>query len=261
MMKNKILCWLGGFFFCLCSCHEVDYQMFDEPAAVQFGKANEERNYTFVYRTSDILKDTVYLRVYLAGKPTGEPRYFRLRQVPVVKWDYLYDKFGIVVDSVQVETRQAKENIHYLPLPEEVLCIASDSVGCSIPVILLRDTSLQNHEYHLSLRLEGMGDLKQGEFSCLESVIVLSDVLQKPSNWNEVLDVYIGRYSRTKHRLLIDVSGMIWDEKVIESEFGGDVASWFYWQAVLWEAIEDYKLEHGKPLMDENNKEVTCPKF
>lgn len=262
-MKKRLLYAWSCLLLCF-ACQEADYIAFKEPAAVQFGRPEEKQEYTFVFEPSSVIRDTVYIRVCLVGHPSKEYRQFKLMQVPALQWEYKYDKFGVIADSVQVELRQGIENTHFL-LPEDECCvICPDSVGCSVPVIVLRDTSLGTHEHHVCFQLEPTADLQVGESAWLRSDIILSDILQKPTNWDNTdinyASVALGEYSRVKHRFMIDASGLEWNDEILNSQMSfSDLSCCFYWQAFFQKKLAEYiNTElNGKPLIDENGKEVT----
>lgn len=262
-MKIRLIYLWSCLLLCF-ACQEADYIAFEEPAAVQFGKADDKQDYTFVFEPSTVVRDTVHIRVCLVGHPSEDYRHFKLKQVAAVEWKYDYDKYGVITDSILVELRQGIENTHFLSPAEEHCVIAPNSVECNVPVIVLRDTSLETHEYHICFQLEPTADLQVGESAWLRSDIILSDILQKPTNWDNTdinyASVALGEYSRVKHRFMIDASGLEWNDEILNSQMSfSDLSCCFYWQAFFQKKLAEYiNTElNGKPLIDENGKEVT----
>ena len=72
------------------------------------------------------------------------------------------------MDSVVTEKpNKAIPGVHYVPMDdpemENLLVVRADSVTLEVPVILLRDTSLQREEYRLCLQLVATEDFLLGE--------------------------------------------------------------------------------------------------
>ena len=100
--------------------------------------------------------------------------------------------------------------MHYVPMDDPemlpLLVIQPNAVTAEIPVILLRDTTLQKDEYRLCLRLKVTEDFLLGENTELSGTIIFSDRLSKPGFWNSSVErYYFGTYSTRKHEFMIEV--------------------------------------------------------
>ena len=194
------------------SCQEAEYMLFNEVARVQMNESKEIMM-DFFYMDESIQKDTVYLSVHTIGDPESRDRKISLEQITEYDIEYKYDNKGNLVDSVVTEKpNKAIPGVHYVPMDdpemENLLVVKADSVTLEVPVILLRDTSLQREEYRLCLQLVATEDFLLGESEHLSGVIVITDKLSKPSFWDSSVDqYYFGTYSTRKHEFMYEVAG------------------------------------------------------
>ena len=194
------------------SCQEAEYMLFNGAARVQMNES-EEIMMDFFYMDESIQRDTVYLSVHTIGDPEKRDRKVFLEQITEYDIEYEYDNKGNLVDSVVTEKpNKAIPGVHYVPMddPEmkNLLVVRADSVTLEVPVILLRDTSLQREEYRLCLQLVATEDFLLGESEHLSGVIVITDKLSKPSFWDSrVEQYYFGVYSTRKHEFMYEIAG------------------------------------------------------
>ena len=115
-------------------------------------------------------------------------------------------------------------------------------------------------------------ELKSGAKERTELHLVLQNKISKPDHWDVAplyylnLSRYFGTYSDKKYSFIIQVTGNAnftvystlnavtqLDENAISSGMAT------YYQQECKKALEAYNLEHGSPLLDENNNEVVFP--
>ena len=196
----------------LSSCQEAEYMLFNEAARVQMDES-EEIKADFYYMDESIQRDTVYLSIHTIGDPEKRPRRVMLQQITEYDIEYQYDNKGNLVDSVVTEKpNKAVPGVHYVPMDdpemENLLYVQLDSVTLEVPVILLRDASLQEEEYRLCLELVATEDFLLGEHEHLSGTITMADKLSKPSFWTSRVErYYFGAYSERKHEFMYEVAG------------------------------------------------------
>ena len=228
----------------LSSCQEAEYMLFNEAARVQMNES-EEIKADFYYMDESIQRDTVYLSIQTIGDPENRPRRVMLQQITEYDIEYQYDNKGNLVDSVVTEKpNKAVPGVHYVPMDdpemESLLYVQPASVTLEVPVILLRDTSLQREEYRLCLQLVATEDFLLGESEHLSGVIVITDKLSKPSFWNSSVDQYFfGTYSTRKHEFMYEVAG----EKINDEWYNRllqDYAEQTYFRNMFKNALDEY---------------------
>lgn len=262
-MKNIYMLIL--FTALLAGCKEVDYQLFEGESRVQFDKGPDKLTYySFVYISSAATVDTVPVRVCLIGVPMSEDRKFRFVQIPDTEWEYIRDVHGYVVDSVAVRLFQAESGVHFVMPDDDQFVLKADSVFATVPVVVLRDTSLQSKEYRLRFELVATPDLQLGERAMTQTVISITDMLTPPSVWMEGVKAstlqksILGKYSRTKHRLMNDAAGLMWDNDQINACLA-DMSMLTFYIAEFRKALAVYQKENGEPMKDENGEPISFP--
>jgi hypothetical protein len=238
----------------LLSCKE-DVFLYKGARYVQFEKdLDHVTNVSFVYRRADVTRDTAYITVELLGDPVNEPLSFDLVQVEHARWEITYDDFGDVLDSIAIPILQSEENVHHEPLDKTKMVIPPRALSVAVPVVFLRAPSLAAEDRFLRLRVIPGEGLREGTINKLENIIMVADQLVKPSTWNDYSDIF-GAYSRVKHRLMVDVSGLRWDDDTF-AELLPDIFSFQYYIDRFNEELERYEQEHGMAMLDENNEPV-----
>lgn len=226
------------------SCQEAEYMLFNEAARVQMNES-EEIKADFYYMDQSILRDTVYLSIHTIGDPENRPRKIMLQQITEYDIEYQYDNKGNLVDSIVTEkNNKAVPGVHYVPMDdpemENLLYVQPDSVTLEVPVILLRDTSLQREEYRLCLQLVATDDFLLGEHDHLSGVIVMADKLSRPGFWDSrVEQYYFGAYSERKHEFMYEVAGEKIDDEWY-ARLSQDYAEQTYFTNKFKNALDEY---------------------
>ncbi|MEQ2978620.1 DUF4843 domain-containing protein [Butyricimonas faecihominis] len=227
--------WIG--------CQKAEYELFNDVARVQMG-GNDEISVDFFYIDKSIKRDTAYLTVNTIGDPENKFRKIAFKQISEYDIEYTYDNKGNLIDSVVTEKpNKAIPGIHYIPMDdpemESLLVIAPNMVTAQIPIILLRDTSLEREEFRLCLQLEETSDFLLGESKQLSRTILFADKLIKPNKWDQYEDIFWGTYSTRKHAFMTEVIG----QKINDEWFLNirkDYAEKNFWKGKCKEALQEY---------------------
>ena len=214
----------------LSACEENDPKGFVGEDAIYFqlnadnwADTKDSVVYTFAGKSVD--KATVNLLVNLMGLPADHDRIIRLH-----------------VDAANTTAQEGK---HYERLAGEYTLEAGE-MQTVVPVVLLKDVSLTERSYRLTLALDATDELRLGVTQRTVASIVMSNILVKPSYWEAFwMDYMFGPYSRKKHEIFIQVLGHDFPATSAEYSAMGD-----YWQTVMYH-MNNYFTENY-PIYDEN---------
>ncbi len=233
------------------ACSKDEIMTFSDVNRIQFGNVetitnaydtsleDSLQNFTFVYHSSDVTIDTAFFKVFTSGGPVNYDRYFTLNQISV--------------EGVE----NAIEEVHYLPFnesdTEQVQVIKAGEVSSDCGVILLRDPSLQESKVTLLFELVASDEFHLGNEDYLRRKLTITDQLTKPNYWDaSITNYHFGKYSKVKHRFMIDFTGKRWDDDDI-IEVKANYSELLYWDGVLSKALLAYNNEHpNDPLKDED---------
>lgn len=180
--------------------------------------------YSFAGKGVD--QDTLWVRVNLAGEAAREGR-------PVI----------VVVDE---ERTTAEVGLHYEALKAEYE-LPGDSVYVNIPVIIYnKDEALENKQVVIGLALKPSEALELGITERLSCRLLISNMLGKPTYWEQTIKYDFGVYSRRKHELcMIELKR---DFPVESSEYSDQRSMWQVYGAYMSDYFKD-----NYPVKDENN--------
>lgn len=243
------------------SCKEDDSLYYKGESYIQFSQmADDMTSYTFIYSSDDVMNATVELNIDLLGYLSPEIRYFEITQIEHIEWEYIYDDYGNMEDRIKLDRKQAVPGVHYKPISKEELRVDPKATNMTIPLTVLRDASLQENDYYLRLRLVASDDLQLGYERKLEHVIKITDKLMRPRTWGTAITNYfLGEYSVTKHRMMIEVTQMVWEDDVIIALMEDDAMADYY-IGIFKQELARREQEAGGPIKDENNKIITFPR-
>lgn len=248
-----VLAALGGLYAC-----EREYNLYDGGEYLQFGPeesriynssyvmADTTKSFTFVYENSDKLMDTVYFDLYAVGGPKD------------------FDRPFILAQELMSNEMNAEAGVHYVafddPSVTELYTIKAGVSHYLVPIVLLRDTSLQTNTYALKFKLESNEYFQTGDAKLLWRKVNFSDQLIQPTKWTaSITKYYFGKYSKVKHRFMIDSTGQRWDDDFITAT-NKDFGLQKYWIAKVKLAILNYNAEHPDALLtDEDGELVVLP--
>lgn len=249
MRKIIISVVVAGLFI---ACQQDEYMVYEDNARLQFGPAPDKiytqqaewedtlKAFSFLSVAAEKIQDTVYFDIYSIGPVSAVERSYQLEQV--------------MLDSVD----NAVSGLHFKsfddPEVSGLYVIPAYSAHASVPVVLMRDTSLESREYVLKFRIKENKNFKLGDRGKQWRKLVLSDVLLKPTLWM----TNFGTYSKVKHRFMMEQTGIKWDDEYFAS-IKSDVAMLYYWQRKFQELLYNYNHDPENkdvPLRDENGREV-----
>ena len=149
----------------------------------------------------------------------------------------------------------AKPGVHYVAFDDQSLAagyvVPAGATSVQLPVVLLRDESLDAKDYVLRFRVADNGYFRAGLKGGRECTIVISNRLVQPSNWPGE----IGAYSEQKHLWLVEQTGQKWDYDFIYNTLGWsenhttnqnfDAGYWRYYTGWLRELLAAWEEENG----------------
>jgi hypothetical protein len=165
------------------------------------------RSYSFVY-SNEAQVDTVWYTVTTMGYVVNEDRPLELEQL---KSDSIDAVAG--VDYVSFDDTNLKK-MYYIP---------SGAVEAKIPIVVLRNSALSQHDVELWFTFKANGYFTKGYEAQSVAKLVISNKLTRPSNWDLVYDrttgngyldpqYFFGDYGPVKHQFMIDMTGQKWDD-------------------------------------------------
>ncbi|MBD0835436.1 DUF4843 domain-containing protein [Aestuariibaculum suncheonense] len=241
-MTTKILKYTAGLFAILIavtSCSEDAVESWNAQDYIHFD-SNYENFFSFVYAGSEVEKDTVKFRLNIAGNLSSRDRVYKVNQAKSYGFIYEQDEFGNVVDSAFIELpNQAKAGVHFEDFSNKTFVVPADSLGADFEVVLLRDASLKENDYSLSLEVAETEDFKPGNAPTQKVNLAISDKIIEPELWtnfavgNTTVFTVMGYYGKVKHQLLIDATGQRWDDSFIELELTEEYLGFYKNLAVL----------------------------
>lgn len=157
---------------------------------------------SFVYEPEEVTLDTLFINMRVMGFVRD------------------YDR-KISIEQISSEGSQAVPGVHYLPFNDPSLVddyvVKAGFEMVTIPIVVLRDESLQKQEFSLTIKIVENEYFKIGQLSDVQKKITISDILSKPNKWTSTIDKYhFGPWGPVKHRFMIDVSGEKIDDEYID---------------------------------------------
>lgn len=167
------------------------------------------KSYSFIYADDNVMQDTVWIRLTTMGFLSGKDRPFELQQVPAD------DGADAVpgVHYVAFDDPSWKERYLYVPAGENEV---------RVPVVVKKDASLSSETVSLWIKVRENAGFVQGydKYSLLK--ILITNQLVRPSNWTGYMNYYYDAYGPVKHRLMIDATGLKWNDEFIDELFGAN---------------------------------------
>ncbi len=188
----------------LASC-EQELPVYDDPQAYlnfNYSQAKDSvANYSFVFSKGKV-QDTVWVNLITQGFVADHDRVFELQQVATGNNDAVAGKHYVAMDDVRMKP---------------YLKVAAGQTQVSVPVIVLKDASLDDAVYNLRLEVKNNGEFAQGFQNRRYKLVTITNLLSKPTAWSGAMDWYFGQWGRVKHQFFIDVTGENWDDAYINS--------------------------------------------
>jgi hypothetical protein len=214
-IMKQIICYCGFALVVIAGCRKAPYLTYTDIARIQMADTTTQ-SATFVFEPKNIVQDTAYIQVNTIGGITPYDRQVKFIQVIDYSYTYKVDTTTHqIIDSIATEVPfRALPGVHYVDFNDKnmqsLMIVKANEATASIPVILLRDTSLATNTYRLHIQLEESHEFGLGEKIAREKTLVFSDHLERFDSWR--VDSYLapafgwfGKYSVGKHQFMIDV--------------------------------------------------------
>lgn len=220
---------------CFVACSNDDFYYQDEARIRIEGPENytsgtDSLEFSFITYPADTTEITMDIDVYVMGVAAD------------------YDRtanFTVIDDLTTAASTQYS-------LPSSVVVEAGETQAV-LPLVLKRTEDLEDSEVRLYIQVVASDDFEVGVNEQDHLIAIWSDMLTKPSNWDE-LEEYFGSYSDTKYRFMLNNAEGI-------TEFSTDTMTWaelMNYKIKFQNALDEYNAEHpDDPLTDEYGVLVT----
>lgn len=197
--------------------------------------------YSFFLEKSTRVRDTISVSIHAMGIPAGSDRSFRM------------------VQTNAGEENAAQPGVHYVGFDNEEmlphLMIKAGKASVSVPLIVLRDSSMSKQEYRLEIELLPNENFKLGIDTKLRMAFKLSDIAVKPKYWDSNWKKVFGVWGSVKMRFVIDNIGITeFDGKMME------VSEIDYYRTKINRCLEEYNANHDKDLQEADGTKIVFPK-
>ncbi|MBQ8501116.1 MAG: DUF4843 domain-containing protein [Bacteroides sp.] len=168
----------------------------------------ELTSYSFVYVDEAVEEDTVWVTVKTMGFLSDQDRPIELEQV----------KSG---------EKDAQPGVHYVPFDDPELkakyyYIPANEVDRKIPIVVKKDVSLSSESVYLYVTFKDNGYFRSGYPLYSVMRLNISNMLTKPAAWDSYADYFFDKYGPVKHKFMIDVTGLKWDNEFLEAHLYGE---------------------------------------
>jgi hypothetical protein len=231
-MKKCIYILFSIFLGALYSCEKVSLGEYTgEPYVDFFGDDDgnqilQSHEVLFYYKKANVLRDTIYLPLVARAMVPSKDCQVMLRAF-----------FNTAQDGFLSAGKEAVAGVHYVPFDSDemkkLLTFHSGKLLDSIPIILLRDASLKEEMYRLTIRLVDTEDIKatdkreDTDVNHTSVVIYISDRLSQPKNWLDY-GFFLGNYGYSKHDFIVRHSNQKWDYNFIEDISSDEYIKYYY---------------------------------
>lgn len=197
--------------------------------------------YSFFLEKSTRVRDTISVTVNAMGVPSEYDRSFRVGQTNAD------------------EENAAQAGVHYVGFDNEEilphLMIRAGKASVSLPLIVLRDSSMSKQEYRLEIELLPNENFQLGIDTKLKMAFKFSDIAVKPKYWDNSWKKIFGVWGSVKMKFIIDNLGI--------TEFDGrsmEVSEIDYYKTKINRCLEEYNDTHDVDLQEADGKKVVFPK-
>jgi hypothetical protein len=164
------------------SCSKTDELLFDQ-ANLVYVEYQDSSDYTFATSPSTVLIDSIIVNYRIIGTVSPKDR---------------------VINLVPTAATTAKAGYHYKVGPAVV---KANTFVAKVPIYVYRRAGLKDSTLVVALQIKDNEDFKAGFPTRLRYKFTLTDILNKPSNWETTWVSYFGSYSVVKFKFLIAVTG------------------------------------------------------
>lgn len=221
------------------ACEKKELLEYQNDPRIYF--SGDSVTYSFFLEKSTRMRDTISVTVNAMGIPSEFDRTFRIAQTNVE------------------EENAAQPGVHYVEFDNEEILphlkIKAGNASCSVPLIVLRDSSLSKQEYRLKLELLPNENFKLGIDTQLHMLFKLSDIAAKPGYWDSNWKKIFGEWGSVKMKFIIDNLGI--------TEFDGksmEVSEVDFYKTKINKCLQDYNNTHKLDLQEADGTLVVFPK-
>lgn len=208
--------------------------------AGNFDNKSDSINHSFFLLNSDILKDTVLVRINTMGELSSQDR-------PVA-----------IIQTNVGDSAAAVAGVHYVSFDDAslkpLLQVPAGKEYVDIPVVFIRDASLDTLKVRLELALATNEYFRTGIAEKQRFVLTTTDLIEKPVAWDSRWSIFMGKsWGTVKMRFIIDITGYT-DWATMPS----DMALIQYFGALAKQKLLEYNTAHpDNPLREANGDLVS----
>lgn len=260
-MKTKIFSlFLLGFALLLVSCEkekvltvasEPFLQLYQEENYIP-GGGQQVYHHNFYYSDESVTRDTIWVKLQILTAIPQEDCHVSCYSYVDTTSTQLQDN---TVQAIEGQQFQAFDD----PDIQSLMTFHKGNLYDSIPVVLLRDPSLKNNTYRITMRLQNSSDIatadKTDDTDSQHTFVAIyvADCLTRPGNW----PTFLGTYGLVKHDFIIRHTGDKWDEDFISTIQSSQQT---YYQYKFRNELTDENAERAQqglpPLQEADGREV-----
>jgi hypothetical protein len=197
-MKRFKFIYVLLFAHIVAACTQNEMLSYENDPAIYFAgnldNKSDSINHSFFLLNSDILRDTVLIRINTMGELSSQAR-----------------PLAIVQANVGAEGA-AVAGTHYVPFDDATLRplhqMPAGKEFVDIPVVFIRDASLDSTKVRLELALAANEYFRTGIVEKQRFVLTTTDLIEKPSAWDTRWYMALGKsWGPVKMRFIIDITG------------------------------------------------------
>ena len=202
----------------------------------------DDSYYSFAMRSAalggvDLQQDTVWLEVETIGKVSDQDRTVQLEQKTITAEEL--EEYG---------ENEAVPGVHYVPFDDPELLaksyVPAGTTIAQIPVVVLRDPSLDEKDVALRITFKDNGVFKPGYSKYNTHTLHIASQLTRPTEWDtKYWDYNFVEYTRTVHELMIEWTGEAWDDDYIKELNAGDPGYLDYLKGYFQEKLAELNAE------------------
>lgn len=243
MKKTYIPTITAGLLMALASCEENKMDTYKNDPALYFehkkyGQQDSISHSFFIY-DEDVTFDTVKVVICTMGFPED------------------YDRPINLIQANAGQPDAAVPGVHFIPFDtpdmQKRLCIPAGAVRDSIPIVFLRDKSLETHAVRLELTIGSNEHFRPGIDEFRNFTLTTTGMAAKPSNWDDYKYIFGTTWGSVKMKLIIDSTGFTdFDNPPQDAGF----SDWL--RSTAKQALIDYNTAHpDAPLCEADGTPVT----
>lgn len=187
-----------------------------------------------INKDTELTQDTVWIEVSTMGFLSDQNRTVEFEQIPTDANDAVPGKHYVAFNDPQLLAKS------FVP---------AGANSARIPIVVLRDASLEEEDAVLQFTIKDNGVFKPGYEAMSIQTLYISGKLSQPSKWSSYYcDYYFGTYGQKKHELMIEWTGENWDDDYLDELFSGDSGYIYYlaqWFKIKLEEENQKRIEEG----------------